>query len=59
VGGTGEELAQTLEKVVTQLDIISRTLSVLEQRVSMNEESVSNVVSYFNEVRNQKQIAEA
>lgn len=59
MGGTGEELAQTLEKVVTQLDIISRTLSVLEQRVSMNEESVSNVVSYFNEVRNQKQIAEA
>jgi len=36
-GGSGEELAQTLEKVVSQLDIISRTLHVLEQRVSMNE----------------------
>ena len=30
VGGSGEELAQTLEKVVSQLDIISRTLHVLE-----------------------------
>ena len=37
VGGSGEELAQTLEKVVSQLDIISRTLHVLENRVTMNE----------------------
>lgn len=47
IGGSGEELAQTLEKVVSQLDIISRTLNVLEQRVSMNEESVQNVMAYF------------
>ena len=49
--GSSEELAQTLEKVVSQLDIISRTLHVLEQRVSMNEESVQNVWEYFKEVR--------
>ena len=55
VPGTGEELAQTLEKVVSQLDIISRTLNVLEQRVSMNEESVGNVMAYFNELRAQKE----
>jgi len=55
VAGTGEELAQTLEKVVSQLDIISRTLGVLEQRVSMNEESVGNVMAYFNELRAQKE----
>ena len=55
VGGSGEELAQTLEKVVSQLDIISRTLHVLEQRVSMNEESVNNVMGYFNELRAQKE----
>ena len=36
-GGSGEELAQTREKVVSQLDIRARTLHVLEQRVSMNE----------------------
>ena len=54
VGGSGEELAQTLEKVVSQLDIISRTLHVLEQRVSMNEESVANVMSYFQELKDQK-----
>ena len=30
VGGSGEELAQTLEKIVSQLDIISRTVHVLE-----------------------------
>ena len=51
IHGSGEELAQTLEKVVTQLDIVSRTLHVLEQRVSMNEQSVSNVMAYFQELR--------
>ena len=55
VGGSGEELSQTLEKVVSQLDIISRTLQVLEQRVTMNEETVSNVMGYFNELSLQKQ----
>jgi centriolar protein POC1 len=55
VAGTGEELAQTLEKVVSQLDIISRTLNVLEQRVSANEESVGNVMAYFHELRAQKE----
>lgn len=55
VGGSGEELAQTLEKVVSQLDIISRTLDVLQQRVSMNEESVSTVMNYFAELRAQKE----
>jgi len=51
VTGSGEELALTLEKVVSQLDIISRTLYVLEQRVSVNEESVANCLSYFREAR--------
>lgn len=37
ISGSGEELAQTLEKVVSQLEIITRTLNVLEQRVSQNE----------------------
>ena len=55
VTGSGEELALTLEKVVSQLDIISRTLHVLEQRVSMNEESVQNCLSYFHEAKAQQQ----
>jgi hypothetical protein len=55
VTGNGEELAQTLEKVVSQLEIISRTLHVLEQRVSMNEESVSGVMDYFREVKEQRE----
>ena len=41
VTGNSEELAHTLEKIVSQLDIISRTLHVIEQRVSMNEEQVA------------------
>ena len=49
--GTGEELAQTLEKVVSQLDILSRTLSVLESRVSMNEGSVDMILNHFNELK--------
>lgn len=37
--------------MVSQLEIISRTLHVLEQRVSMNEESVAGVMDYFKEVK--------
>lgn len=55
VTGNGEELASTMEKIVSQLDIISRTLHVLEQRVSMNEDSVTQVMDYFREVKDQKQ----
>jgi hypothetical protein len=40
--------------VVSQLDIISRTLHVLEQRVSMQEESVSGVMDYFREIKEQQ-----
>ena len=32
VGGTGEELQVTLNKIVSQLSIITGTLQVLEQR---------------------------
>lgn len=53
VTGNSEELAQTLEKMVSQLDIITRTAHVLEQRISMNEESVANVLEYFNEIKQQ------
>lgn len=38
-------------KVVSQLEIITKTLHILEQRVSMNEESVSSVMEYFKEVK--------
>ena len=55
VTGSGEELALTLEKVVSQLDIISRTLHVLEQRVSMNEESVQNCLGFFKDAREARQ----
>ena len=55
VTGSGEELALTLEKVVSQLDIISMTLHVLEQRVSMNEESVANCLQFFKEAREARQ----
>ena len=58
VPGSGEELAQTLDKVVSQLDLISRTLHVLEQRVSMNEESVTNVMEYFKEAKERRENAQ-
>lgn len=47
VSGTGEELKNTLVKIVSQLEIISKTLHVLEQRVTMNEDCVINVVNFF------------
>lgn len=55
VSGSGEELALTLEKVVSQLDIISRTLHVLEQRVTMNESSVNVCLQYFRDAREKAQ----
>lgn len=57
IAGSGEELALTLEKVVSQLDIISRTLHVLEQRVSMNESSVNVCMQYFRDQRERVPIA--
>lgn len=55
VTGSGEELAMTLEKIVSQLDIISRTLQMLEQRASMNEEAVHNCLEYFKEAKNARE----
>ena len=55
VAGSGEELALTLEKVVSQLDIISRTLHVLEQRVQMNENSAQTCIEYFRNARERGQ----
>lgn len=51
--GNSEELAQNLEKMVTQLDIITKTVHVLEQRISMNEESVAQTMDYFKEIKAQ------
>lgn len=58
VSGSGEELSQTLEKVVSQLEIISRTLHVLEQRVSMNEDSVTGVMDYFRDCKESERNAQ-
>ena len=42
--GSGEELAQQLEKIVSQIEIIQKTLVVLDQRISTNEATVSQAV---------------
>lgn len=55
ISGSGEELALTLEKVVSQLTIIASTLHVLEQRVSMNENSVNVCLQYFRDARERNQ----
>ena len=51
--GQNEELAQNLEKIVSQLDIISSSLLLLEQRISTNEDQVAQVFEYFKEIREQ------
>lgn len=51
ISGSGEELKNALEKIVSQLGIITQTLHVLEQRVTMNEESVTGVIDYFRDAR--------
>ena len=52
--GTGEDLAQTLEKIVTQIEVIQKTLQVLDQRISQNEAQVSQAVGQFHQYREQK-----
>jgi len=51
--GQNEELAQNLEKIVSQLGLISNSLLLLEQRISVNEEQVGQVLEYFREIRDQ------
>ena len=51
--GQNEELAKNLDKIVTQLEIISNSLLLLEQRISTNEEQVAQVFEYFREVKEQ------
>ena len=51
ISGSGEELNATLEKIVSQLGMISSTLHVLEQRVTMNEDSTTQVLEYFRDAR--------
>jgi hypothetical protein len=39
--GQNEELAQNLQKIVSQLEIISNSILLMEQRISTNEETVA------------------
>lgn len=55
VAGSGEELAVTLEKIVSQLSIISGTLQVLDQRVAQNEGAVNTVMKCFEDAKIQKE----
>ena len=38
-----EALASTLERMVTQLDLVAQTVSILEERVTMNEDKYSHM----------------
>lgn len=42
--------------MVTQLDLISRTLQVLEQRVSSNEDNIDSVMTYFRDIKEQRAV---
>ena len=53
--GQNEELAKNLDKIVSQLEIISNSLLLLEQRISTNEEQVAQVFEYFKEIRETQQ----
>lgn len=44
-----------MEKIVSQLSIISGTLQVLEQRVSASEQSVNTVLRSFEEEKMQRE----
>jgi predicted nucleic acid-binding protein len=52
--GAGEALAQTLEKIVTQIEIINQTLQVLDHRISQNERNVSVAVEEFRHYREER-----
>ena len=40
-----DQLAGTLGHIVGQLDVLTRTMSLLEERLAMNEEKTNRVVS--------------
>ena len=39
------------KKIVSQLEIISNSLLLLDQRISTNEEQVAQVLDYFKEIK--------
>jgi hypothetical protein len=48
-GGRGdipEKLASTLDHIVGQLDIITRTMSILENRLTLTEDRVSTIIAH-------------
>ena len=45
-----QEICSTINKVVNQLDIISTTLAVLEQRLDSNENQASQALDFFNKL---------
>ena len=48
-GGRGdipEKLASTLDHIVGQLDIITRTMSILESRLTLTEDRVSTIIAH-------------
>ena len=42
-----QEVCSTINKVVNQLDIISTTLAVIEQRLESNENQAQQALSFF------------
>jgi centriolar protein POC1 len=42
-----EELAETMQKIVNQLDNITKTLGLIEQRVEINEGKIAEFSEYF------------
>ena len=41
-----EQLASTLDHIVGQLDIITRTMSILENRLQLTEDRVSTIIAH-------------
>ncbi len=54
-----EALSNTLDHIVSQLDIMTRTMTILEQRLSVTEDRVSSVIAFTRDMLSaQKQQAQ-
>ena len=41
------EVKQTLDKIVYQMDLLRSTIGMIEQRITSNENKLSNVLEYI------------
>ena len=51
-----KELSSTMDKVVYQLDLLSRTMIALERRLTLSEDKMNDIIDFMRETDPQKSV---